>query len=404
MPSWTGGSRRGTQPRSRPRTPPWRACSRCATATAYGARTRSWRRNCRPVSIPPGPRQAAPMAPRSAPPRSCTAACWRRARRIRRRWPPCPPPNATGACAWPPPSRCTAMAATPICPATASHCAACANWPAICRRAFPACGRACAAASTPPAARASPPCSLPCRTPWMAPPPRARGAAGCAAARAPCKAHEAHTAPADFPSLKGTPMNDFCVATICTDSLLRAEHGVWRAQALALTHDAGAAAAHILDQARVEAEQLQLRASADAREAVAEAERGALERGAVLLRQLEQCHAQLLDGAQALAVDLALALFERALAGTTPRERLEASCRLLLREAPRTLAQPLLYLHPDDSELAPPGAAWELRSDATLARGACRLEAGGGEWRADFAAGASALRTAFEQAAAQAHD
>lgn len=197
-------------------------------------------------------------------------------------------------------------------------------------------------------------------------------------------------------------MNDFCVATISTDALLRADHGVWRADALTLTRDARAAAAHILDEAARAAEQLQLRAADQAQEAVRAAEGQALERGAVLLRQLEQRHAHLLDGAQALAVDLALALFERALAETTPRERLEASCRRLLQEAPRTLAQPVLYLHPDDSALTPSAPDWERRSDATLPRGACRLEAGGGEWRADFAAGAAALKAAFDKDARQA--
>ncbi|WP_164557788.1 flagellar biosynthesis/type III secretory pathway protein [Massilia atriviolacea] len=199
-------------------------------------------------------------------------------------------------------------------------------------------------------------------------------------------------------------MNDFCVATISTDSLLRAEYGLWRAGALTLTRDARAAAEKILDEARSAAEQVRRAAADEARAAVADAEQQALERTAALLRQLEQRHADLLDGAQALAVDLALALFDRALAESTPRERLAASCRRLLQETPRTLAQPVLYLHPDDSALAPADCAWEVRADATLTGGACRLEAGGGEWRADFQAGAAALRAAFGNAARQTVD
>ncbi|MFS2007998.1 HrpE/YscL family type III secretion apparatus protein [Duganella sp. CT11-25] len=199
-------------------------------------------------------------------------------------------------------------------------------------------------------------------------------------------------------------MNDFCVAKITTESLLRAEHGVWRAEALTLTRDARAAAGHILDDARREADQLRLRAADEAREAVRDAEQQALASAAALLLQLEQRHAQLLQGAQAIAVDLTLALFDRVLAETTPRERLAASCRRLLQETPRTLAQPVLYLHPDDSALAPAEPAWERKTDATLPRGACRLEAGGGEWRADFTAGAAALRAAFQRAALPAID
>lgn len=199
-------------------------------------------------------------------------------------------------------------------------------------------------------------------------------------------------------------MNDFCVAKITTETLLRADHGLWRADALTLTRDARVAAEHILDDARREAERLRLQAAAEALNAVRAAEQQALKNMTALLQQLEQRHAQLLDGAQALAVDLTLALFERALAETTPRERIAASCRRLLQEAPRTLAQPVLYLHPEDSPLAPPELAWERKLDATLARGACRLEAGGGEWRADFAAGAAALSVAFGSAALPALD
>lgn len=199
-------------------------------------------------------------------------------------------------------------------------------------------------------------------------------------------------------------MNDFCVASITTDTLLRSEHGLWRSDALTLTRDARAAATRILEQARREAEQLRLRAADEARAAVRDAEHQALTRAAAQLQLLEQRHATLLDGAQAMVIDLALALFDRALADTTPRERLEACCRRLLQEAPRSPGQPVLYLHPDDSDLALPDPAWERKTDATLARGACRLEADGGEWRADFTAGAAALRAAFEHAALPAID
>lgn len=199
-------------------------------------------------------------------------------------------------------------------------------------------------------------------------------------------------------------MNDFCVASITTDTLLRTEHGVWRSDALTLTRDAHAAASQILHDARREAEQLRLRAADEARAAVRDAEHQALARAAALLQLLEQRHATLLDGAQAMVVDLALALFDRALADTTPRERLEACCRRLRQEAPRSLGQPVLYLHPDDSDLAPPDPVWECKTDATLPRGACRLEADGGEWRADFTAGATALRAALERAALPAID
>ena len=194
-------------------------------------------------------------------------------------------------------------------------------------------------------------------------------------------------------------MNDFCVARISITSLLRADHGLWRAHALTLTSDACAAAEAILDGARRAAAQAQLHGAEAASAAVSAAQQQALAQAAALLDQIEQRHAQLLQGAQALAVDLALALFERALAETTPRERIEACCRRLLQDTPRTLIRPQLFLHPDDSALAPLPVPWEYQTDATLARGACRLEAGDGEWRADFAEGSAALRAAFASAA-----
>lgn len=199
-------------------------------------------------------------------------------------------------------------------------------------------------------------------------------------------------------------MNDFCVASIATDTLLRSEHGLWRSSALTLTRDARDAATRILEQARCEAEQLRLHAADEARASARDAEQHALTRATTQLQLLEQRHTALLDGAQTMVIEMALALFDRALADTTPRERLEACYRRLMQEAPRSPGKPVLYLHPDDSDLAPPDPGWERKTDATLARGACRLEADGGEWRADFTAGAAALRAAFEHAALPAID
>ncbi|MET3130426.1 flagellar biosynthesis/type III secretory pathway protein FliH [Oxalobacteraceae bacterium GrIS 1.11] len=200
-------------------------------------------------------------------------------------------------------------------------------------------------------------------------------------------------------SLKAA-MNDFCVAKITPEALLRMPHGILRAEGLSLTLDARAAAAHIMQEAREQAEQLLQVAREQARGGVQEAERQALIRVHALLATLEARHTALLSGAEALVSDLALALFERLVAATTPRERVAANCRRLMQEAPRLMKHPVLWLHPDDSPLLPE-LDWEVKLDPTLRPGSCRLEAGDGEWRSDFSEGVAALKAAFDSTAPQ---
>lgn len=197
-------------------------------------------------------------------------------------------------------------------------------------------------------------------------------------------------------------MSPFCVAQI-NEPLLRPAHGVLRAAGLSATSDARHAAEQILQEARAAAQLVTDAAHAQARDAVRQAQADTLQRAEKLLRALEQKNAAFVAGAQDLVSELTLALFDRLVAETTPRERVAASCRRLLQEAPRQLARPVLYLHPDECALAP-DTAWEIKADAKLAPGACRLEASDGEWRADFSDGAAALRTAFTMPAHDDHD
>jgi flagellar biosynthesis/type III secretory pathway protein FliH len=193
-------------------------------------------------------------------------------------------------------------------------------------------------------------------------------------------------------------MNDFCVARINSDALLRTRHGILRASAMTLTLDARAAAARILELAEDEAGQIRRRAEEQGRAAVTDAEARVLRRAACLLEDLEQRRRQMLLGAEDMVVDLALALFDHALARTTPRERVAVNCQRLRQETPRGLSHPVLWLHPDDTALAPE-LEWEIKSDPALRPGACRLEAGDGEWRLDFEQGVAALKAAFTAAA-----
>lgn len=188
-------------------------------------------------------------------------------------------------------------------------------------------------------------------------------------------------------------MSQFCITQI-NEPVLRPAHGILRAAGLNVTSDARRAAEQIVQEARDAAEQIAEGAHAQASEAVRQAQADTLLRADALLRALEQKNAAFVAAAQDLVSELTLALFDRLVAETSPRERVAASCRRLLQEAPRQLARPVLYLHPDETALAPP-TEWEIKADPKLAPGACRLEAGDGEWRADFSDGAHALRSAF---------
>jgi flagellar biosynthesis/type III secretory pathway protein FliH len=200
-------------------------------------------------------------------------------------------------------------------------------------------------------------------------------------------------------------MTGFCTTTIRPEANLRPANGILRSEALSVTDDARTAAARILaqarseaeailDAARSEAEQIRAQAREQAQQAVVHAEKESFERSTQWLQALEQTQVEFLQRAEATVLDLAQGLFERLVLETPPRERIEAGLRRLLQEAPRRLANPVLHVHPEDAVLLPP-TEWEVKHDASLGRGACRLEAAAGEWTFGFDAAAQALRDAF---------
>lgn len=195
----------------------------------------------------------------------------------------------------------------------------------------------------------------------------------------------------------GYDMSGFCVRKISIDSRLRARDGVLSADSLAVTADAHALAEHIIADARAEAERMREEARQRAREVARDAEADALRRAASLLAALDQAHATLLGRAREIVIDLAQGLYDRLVEQTTPRKRIETVLARILREAPPRLVEPLLRVHPDDAGLLPE-VEWEIRKDATLPRGACRLEAATGEWQANFDAAVEAVRLAFAAA------
>ncbi|HYD61647.1 MAG TPA: HrpE/YscL family type III secretion apparatus protein [Noviherbaspirillum sp.] len=189
-------------------------------------------------------------------------------------------------------------------------------------------------------------------------------------------------------------MTGFCVEKIQCDPQLRGEHGVLRVAAIAVTADARQAAARIMRQAQDEADALLRRAHEEASEVVREAEQQTLARASALLQSLEEANTSLVKRSQDIVISLAQGVFDRLVSDTTPRERVEAVLKRVLQEAQPGLSHPLLRLHPEDVELAP-AVEWEIKPDASLPRGTCRLEASTGEWGADFCAAVTSLKTAL---------
>ncbi|RJF96872.1 flagellar biosynthesis/type III secretory pathway protein [Noviherbaspirillum cavernae] len=193
-------------------------------------------------------------------------------------------------------------------------------------------------------------------------------------------------------------MTAFCLDTITQDDSLRPDHGVLRIAAFAVTADAREAAQRIRDSAQADADALLRDARMEAARLVQEAETQTLQRADALIKALEQANATFLQQAEDLIIELAKGLFDRLVLEATPREKLEAALKRILQEAPPKLVDPMLRVHPDDAELLPE-VEWEVKVDASLMPGSCRLEAASGEWCADFGAAIAALTSAFARVA-----
>lgn len=191
-------------------------------------------------------------------------------------------------------------------------------------------------------------------------------------------------------------MNDFCVDALSPERALRPHHGVLRVTALAVTSDAGDAADLILRNAQDQADAILENAREQARQAVEFEQKETIARAAVFLSILQDAHATFLDHSQDIVIELAQGLFDRLVMDLTPRKRLEAALKRVVREAPPRLVFPVLRVHPDDVELVP-AVDWDVKADASMSRGMCRLEASSGEWCADFASGMEALKSGLEQ-------
>lgn len=189
-------------------------------------------------------------------------------------------------------------------------------------------------------------------------------------------------------------MMTFCVAQLAPPPELLADDGLLRAVDLGTTADAQALAGRIVAAAEAERAGLLAAAAEEARQSLAADQARVLTEGAALLDGLRAAADSLGEQAEDIVTGLARQLFERLVLETTPQQRVAASYRRLLAEAPPRLVNAVLRLHPDELALAE-GCEWPVKADATLAPGACRLEADSGQWHADFGAAASALSAAL---------
>lgn len=224
-------------------------------------------------------------------------------------------------------------------------------------------------------------------------------------------------------------MNSFCIDTITGNPHLRAPHGILKSEALPLTANARRAArllicdaqaeaegvlreaqseagalvedAHkdagdILSKARAEAERILADARKQAQQLTAAEQQRVIAQAKELLRSLQQANDTILERVEDTVVSLAQNLYDRLVMGTTPRERIDASLKRVLQEAPPKLVDSLLRVHPEDAALLPE-VDWPVKADATLVPGTCRLEASNGQWCANFDAAVQAVKTAFAQ-------
>jgi len=197
-------------------------------------------------------------------------------------------------------------------------------------------------------------------------------------------------------------MNSFCVVSLNLDNDFRPEDGIFTDDALAVTADARVAAENIVQRAREEAGKLAEEAAQDADLTVEMAQQEVLSKAENLLAALRETHDQFLDRAETIVIDLVRELFLRMAADMGPEQRIETALKQLRREVPRRLVDAVLSVNPEDLPLLPATAEWDLKPDSTIPRGACRLEASNGEWKADFDAAVKSLTKSLSAAAAEA--
>lgn len=186
----------------------------------------------------------------------------------------------------------------------------------------------------------------------------------------------------------------FFVDSVRHDAGLRAEEGLLRHAALAVTSDAMQNAERIHSTAQARADQLLLHAKEEAAAIVARAELDTVERMREQMAAFDDQYVKFTERAQPLIRSLVLALFDKLLLSLEQRDRIEAAVRRLQQEAPAKLSEAVLHLNPADIAHMQ-AAEWPVRADPGLAPGCALLAATSGEWRMDFTLAINSLKDAL---------
>jgi len=195
-------------------------------------------------------------------------------------------------------------------------------------------------------------------------------------------------------------MSDFCSETLRLPQTLRPRYGVVRSDDLAVSGETARACRLMLHRAGQEAEAMQEQARAAAAAAMRQEQQRVAAQATTLLQTLQHAHEQLLDGVETLAAEMTARAFALLVADLPAVDRIAASVRRVREQAPARLSEAVAWVHPEELD-ALDGGAWQVKADAGLARGSCRLEASSGQWFASFELAADALADAL---AAQARE
>ena len=187
---------------------------------------------------------------------------------------------------------------------------------------------------------------------------------------------------------------NFCVAKITMDSALRADRGVVREAALAVTSNAQIGAQRILATAQAQADQIMQLAQQRADAIAEDAQLQSIEALDSYQAAFDAQYGSFLQRAQPLVIQLALGLFDQLVLSMTERERAAALVNRLVAEAPTKLTDVMLHLHPQDAQHLP-NTEWPSKADATLAQGTAVLIASSGEWRMDLPLAVDTLKASL---------
>lgn len=186
----------------------------------------------------------------------------------------------------------------------------------------------------------------------------------------------------------------FCVRHFTLDPILVIDSGLLLSKELDLLTEVNILAEKIREEAIADARRTAKIAQENAESVVRKAEETALLNASVLLKRLERQNQIFVQRSECMLIDLVLAAFDRLLLEVPAREKVAACIKRISVEAPPSLVNAMLYVHPNVIDSLPE-VGWAVKPDSGLVEENCRLEAASGEWHADFSATIEALCNAL---------